>query len=203
MADITTLLSKFLEQLYAGNVQASGDGTASLPAYSFASEVTLGFWRSAAATTTHQGALIVTGNLGSSGTVNTAGSGAFFWSTRALMRSPVNGVVTVSNFAETIGSELKVDALPTVGSGFGTSPAVIAGSTPLAGAVNVGTGGSATTGVITFGGTAFPSTPFVVCTCSLGAVPTVCVATTTNLTFTTSVAWPASTILNWIVISSK
>lgn len=37
---------------------------------------------------------------------------------------------------------------PTISSGFGTSPSVVAGSVPLAFQINVGTGGSATSGVI-------------------------------------------------------
>jgi hypothetical protein len=73
----------------------------------------------------------------------------------------------------------------------------------MAGSVNVGTGGVATTGVITFNGTAFPSAPFCTPSLSAGSVPTTYTATTAAITFTTSVAWPASTIVTWQCISSK
>jgi hypothetical protein len=181
----------------------AADGTSGAPSYSFTSETTLGFWRSSAGNVTLQGAFTTTGQI-SSGTNFIAGAGsAIFWSTGTVLRNAANGNLSIANNAETIGSRLKVDALPTVGSGFGGTPAVVAGSTPLAGSVDVGSGGVATSGVITFNGTAFPSTPFVTITCSAGAVPTTVVATTTQLTLTTSVAWPANTIVNWHCISAK
>jgi len=173
------------------------DGTAPLPAYSFSNEPTLGFWRSAAATITATGQLVGT-------TFIAAATGNFYWTGRLVMASPVNGAVNFSNNAQTIGSQLKVDALPTIASGFGTSPSITAGSTPLAGSVNVGTGGSATNGVINFAGTAFPSAPFCIATNATShASPSQAAATTTQLTLFAVTAWPASSVVSWICISSK
>jgi len=195
-------------QITAGQILGV-DGTSGAPFYSFTSEPTLGFWRSAAATTTHQGAFITTGNISAStsgSTINVGSTGAFFWGARALMRSPANGIVTVSNFAETIGSEVKVDALPVASACGAGSPAVTAGSTPFAGSVTVGTGGP-TTCTITFGGTAFPSAPF--CTANVAtstaastrAIGTL--ATTTVLTLVPATAWADSTVTTWVCVSSK
>lgn len=123
--------------------------------------------------------------------------------TRTVISAPNDGALNVTANAGTIGSRLKVDALPTVGSGFGSSPSVTAGSTPFAGSVNVGTGGSATSGVITFGGTAFPSTPF--CTYSTTSTNAVTrgTPTTTQLTLNSTTAWSASDIVSWICVSAK
>ncbi len=199
--DLQTLLAMFLRDLYAGTVtftgsSLGGNGTALLPAYSFTSEPTLGFWRSSAGVVTLQGSLTSTGIL-QAGTYLRAGAGG------SRITSPTDGTLTIMNAATTIGAAFKVDALPTVGSGFGTSPAVTAGSTPLAGSVNVGTGGVATTGVITFGGTAFPVAPVpIVMNQTTGAVVRA-TASTTQLTITAPAAFTASDVISWICIGSK
>jgi hypothetical protein len=115
---------------------------------------------------------------------------------------PSNGVFSLTTQTEAIGSQLKVDALPTVASGFGTSPAITAGSTPFAGSVNVGTGGVATSGIINFNGTAFPSAPHCVCNDTLTTLVQRCTGSTTQLTIT-SAAWTANDIIDWICVSSK
>lgn len=122
---------------------------------------------------------------------------------KGFFDATANALWRLSNAAGTIGVVFKVDALPTIGSGFGTSPAVIAGSTALAGAVNVGTGGAATTGVITFGGTAYPSAPF--CTYSTQTTNAVTrgLPTTTQLTLNSTTAWTASDIVSWTCVSSR
>lgn len=112
------------------------------------------------------------------------------------------GRVNITNTAGAIGSSIKVDALPTVASGFGTSPAITAGSTPFAGSVNVGTGGAATSGVINFNGTAFPSAPFCIANDSTTTLVQRASATTTQLTIT-SAAWTASDVVTWVCVSSK
>jgi hypothetical protein len=127
---------------------------------------------------------------------------AIYWAGRAVMRSPANGIWTLANSAETIGIELKADALPTVASGFGTSPAVTAGSTPLAGSINVGTGAPGTGGVINFNGTAFPSAPFVVCMDDSSLLTIRCTTTTTQMTIAAT-ALTAGDVVSWIAISSK
>lgn len=185
-----------ISRLAAGSLGFS-DGTSGAPTLAFASETTLGFWRSAAATVTLQGGFTATGDI------SAASAGKITFTNRGGLAAPANGVFVLRLNDASVGSEFKVDALPTVASGFGTSPAVTAGSTALAGSIDVGTGGVATTGVINFNGTAFPSAPFVAVTCSAGAVPTIATTSTTQLTLTTSAAWPASTKVSWICISSK
>lgn len=130
-------------------------------------------------------------------------NGNLIFGSRSIVNSPADGNLVTTNAAATIGVRFKADALPTVGSGFGTSPSVTAGSTPIAGSVNVGTGGTATSGVITFGGTAFPSAPFCVADTVTSNTTTRVTSTTTQLTLTTTVAWTASDVVTWICISSK
>jgi hypothetical protein len=174
------------------------DGTALLPSFAFASEPTLGFWRSGAATVTLQGGLKITSLL------QTA-SGAFGFAVGGLsyFGSGAQGILTLQRVDGAAGSQLKVDALPTVASGFGGSPAVIAGSTPFAGAVNVGTGGVATSGVINFNGTAFPSAPFCLAGASTTLIVVSATATTTQLTLSSTTPWAANDIIKWICVSSK
>ena len=133
------------------------------------------------------------------GTLNQLG-----WTSRAEMESPADGHIILENYVAALGSRLKFDALPTVSSGFGTTPGITAGSTPLAGSVNVGTGGVATSGVINFNGAAFPSAPFCTVTPSLTNVPTrPTTVSATQLTLTTSTAWTASDIIFYQCISAK
>lgn len=108
-----------------------------------------------------------------------------------------------NNTNNTIGAIVKVDALPTVASGFGGTPSITAGSTPLAGSVNVGTGGVATSGVINFNGTAFPSAPFVICMNTTTGAIVRATTSTTQLTITAAIAFVASDIISWVCISSK
>jgi hypothetical protein len=178
---------------FTGQILAS-DGTGPLPAYAFASEPSLGWYRSGAGSIVISGTMTVTGNF-SANLVGVSGS--------TYMAAPASGHLIVENAGLVIGVRLKVDALPTIASGFGTSPAVTAGSTPLAGSVNVGTGGVAVSGVINWNGTAFPSAPFVTCMNSTTAAVLRCVGTTTQLTITAPAAFVASDIVVWQAISSK
>jgi hypothetical protein len=178
------------------------DGTALLPAYSFASEPTLGFWRVSAALVRLQGSLSVTGEVVSNTLVTTPAAGFFQFVGRALLASPANGSIVVENNAATIGSQLKADALPTVASGFGTSPAVTAGSTPFAGSVNVGTGAPGTTGTVNFAGTAFPSAPFCQANNTITLQVVKAAATTTQLVLT-SAGFTVSDVVTWLCVSSK
>lgn len=139
----------------------------------------------------------------SANSYTTQNGGAFTVGGRAAFISPADGVFTVTNNANTIGSNLKTDALPTVASGFGTSPAITAGSTPFAGSINVGTGGTATTGVINFNGTAFSSAPFCIADTQTSNTASRVTTSTTQLTLTTTVAWTASDIVSWICVSAK
>jgi hypothetical protein len=189
--------------LFTGGIQVNSGGT-----YGWSSGVVglaaadAGFSRAAA------GSIAVGNGTGgdTSGTISAANilsSTTLGFTNLAKFASPANGVMNVGAANLVIGSQIKVDALPTVNTGFGTSPSVTAGSTPFAGSVNVGTGGTATSGTILFNGTAFPSAPFCVLTTnSATGVPNVS-SSTTQLVIGTSVAWPASTIVYWMCASSK
>lgn len=190
-------------QQVVGAIQVP-DGTALLPSYTFTSEPTLGFWRSAAGTTTHQGTLNVTSNFNGALNVAAGASNALLWNSRTAMYSPANGVLNINQQNSSTGSQIKVDALPTIASGFGTSAAISAGSTPFAGSLNIGTGGVATTGVINFNGTAFPSAPFCVVSTRLGNnAVTGAQPSTTAMIINASTAWAANEIVSWICVSAK
>ncbi len=184
----------------------ASDGTALLPAYSFASEPTLGFWRSSAGNGTWQGVWNATGVISSASSVAVGSASSFQMTSRATVSAPAVGVVNFQNWAATIGAQFKVDALPVASACGAGSPAVVAGSTPFSGSVTVGTGAPATC-TITFGGTAYPSAPH----CS-GAVETTTAAnaramgysaTTTVLTIVPATAWADSSVVNWGCVSSK
>lgn len=259
MADLTTLLSKFLTDLYAGvfgstvpitaltvtkagiattstvgetltnTTAATGGATVQMSpslkwrgtAWDTAASETVDFFAevlpATAATPTGTWKLGYSLNgaaasypfiVASNGSVTAtnyimSAAGLAFWTTRAVLESQADGMISIENNAQTIGVRLKADALPTVASGFGTSPTVTAGSTPFAGSVNVGTGGVATSGIINFNGTAFPSAPFpIVMNQTTGAV---CRATasTTQLTITAPAAFTASDVISWICVSAK
>jgi hypothetical protein len=183
-----------------GSAALAPDGTAGAPSYSFASEPTLGLYRSAAATITNTGAWVNNGVLSSGSTIS---GSAYRITSKLLVQAPTDGNVSLANTGNTTGSQLKVDALPTIASGFGTSPSVTAGSTPFAGAVVVGSGGVATSGVVNFNGTAFPSAPFCAVTASGGAGVLVAQGSTTQLTIASAAALAAGSIISWICVSAK
>ena len=117
-------------------------------------------------------ALTASSVLGTGG-ISSGAAGYLSIATRGYFSATADGLWAFQNAAGTIGTTLKVDALPTVASGFGTSPFITAGSTPFAGSVNVGTGSPGTTGTINFNGTAFPSAPFCVTGTTTTNAPTV------------------------------
>lgn len=134
------------------------------------------------------------------GALNLVGTQEFIWTGRTILSAVQNGQLRIRNNARTAGSILKCDALPTIASGFGTSPSITAESTALAGSVNVGTGGTATSGVINFNGTAFAAAPFVVAMNTTTGAIVRATATTTQLTITAAVAFIASDVIAWICI---
>jgi hypothetical protein len=189
-------------QTFSGGSQTN-DGTALLPAYSFTSEPTLGFWRSGAGTITAQGTLVASGAFSTGGNVILGGAGgALTFSAGGRITSATNGFFDLQTQNAAIGSLAKVDALPTISSGTGTGVAVIAGSTPLAGAVNVGTVSPGTIIVVNFNGTAYPSAPHCLADDENTILGVRAQASTTQLTLT-SAGFTASDIVDWICISSK
>lgn len=184
-----------------GNINSNrilvGDGTSGAPSYSFNSEPTLGFWRSATNSIKFQGGGgITTPRLSNTGDSQFGSSGSYL---RVLM----NGQWMFADNSLTFGSIVNVSALPTIASGFGTSPSITAGSTPLAGSVNVGTGGVATTGTINFNGAAFPSVPFCTYSDSTSNIVTRGTPTTSTLVLNATTPWLGSDIISWLCISSK
>lgn len=193
------------------------DGVVGAPAYSFSNETTMGFWRTGAGSlrlTGAAGATYFTANataftansLVSSVDVLLSAAGFLHWTGRGGLDSSANGIVRLQLESGAIGSVLKADALPVASACGGGVPAAVAGSTPLSGAVTVGTGGP-TTCTITFGGTAYPNAPH----CS-GAVETTTPAntrtmgyssSTTVLTIVPSAAWADSSVVNWNCMSPK
>jgi hypothetical protein len=116
-----------------------------------------------------------------------------------------NGRFILTNSSQTIGVTVKVDALPTAGA-CGTAPAVIAGSTPYAGSINVGTATPASC-VVVFGGTAFPSNPFCVANVVTGTAANTraigTLSTTTQLTLVPATAFVDSSLVAWHCISAR
>lgn len=188
-----------------GQVQVS-DGTSGSPAYTFASEPTLGFYRSGAATITAQATTFATSNSISVGNSVNATTGINITG-KWKMLSPADGIGTWSNNTGTIGIELKADALPSYAAGFSSVPggaAVTALSTPLFGSISVGTGTMAASGTVNFNGTAFPTAPqTVICQNTTTLQLVRCTATTTVLTITGNGNFTASDVISWVVGSSK
>jgi hypothetical protein len=86
---------------------------------------------------------------------------------------------------------------PRITSGFGTSPS-ITGQDP-AGRVTVGSGGTATTGVVTFN-TSWPDAPTCVANDETTTDAIRATATTTTLTLTSATAWGAADKLVWVCL---
>lgn len=109
----------------------------------------------------------------------------------------------LQNVGATAGMRLQT-GLPTISSGFGTSPSITAGSTDTAGEINVGTGGTATTGVIAFQAT-WTAAPFcVVNDISTGGLAMTSSTSTTQLTLNAPVTpWTASDKIRWVCIGAK
>jgi hypothetical protein len=152
--------------------------------------------------------LTLTGTLNTTADVNSglnfgaASAGAFYWTGKALIKSPADGNVSITNQGSTTGSYIKADALPTIGSGFGAGAAVTAGSTPFAGSVNVGTT-AGTVGVITWGGTAFPTAaPFAQANNNSTLQVVKALATTTQVTLT-SAGFANNDIVSWLCVGAK
>jgi len=105
------------------------------------------------------------------------------------------GVVAGSMYMGATPNLIWGNATPTIGSGFGTSPSVVTGGKVYSFQVNVGTGGAATTGVVTFN-TTFQNAPS--CTASPSATNGVTrtTSTTTQVTLNSTTAWTASDILS-------
>jgi hypothetical protein len=98
-------------------------------------------------------------------------------------------------------------AVPTISSGFGASPSVVAGSINSVGTINVGTGGAATQGIVAFGAPAWTTAPKCTATVQTATLADAryhaVTTTTTTMTVTANAAWLASSIVNWICFGSE
>lgn len=198
----------------AGTVTAAQglfpDGTSAAPSIAFANQPALGFYRAGAGSVVFVGSNgILTLGTGSTNDLSAhiiTGLG-YLLSTGGAIKSTVgDGLFSFAPAAQTLGTTLKVDALPSVSACGAGSPAVTAGSTPLSGSVTIGTTAVATC-LITFNGTAYPSAAH----CS-GSVETTTaanvramgyLATTTTLTIVPTAAWADSSVVNWSCYSPK
>lgn len=115
-----------------------------------------------------------------------------------------DGIAVIQNNADNRGIRFQVAAVPTIASGFGSSPSIDAGSSDSAGFVNVGTGGAATTGTINFG-TTWSVAPYCTVTDSAttGGVSRITSVSTTQIVFTGTAAWTASDKIYWNCIGAK
>lgn len=122
--------------------------------------------------------------------------------TAGLLQGTGVGVITFVNSGST-GVTFQTNSLPTISSGFGSSPSITAGATATLGDINVGTGGAATSGVINFNN-AWTNAPYCFADdATTDGKFTRAATTTTQLTLSTSVAWAASDHLRWWCVSVK
>jgi hypothetical protein len=218
--DLQSMLNTFLVNLYAGKVGITTGGTSGVALttakVAFGSAGVLGWTATNEAAALDSGisrtapaTLAVgngtqgdtTGNLTLNGITQLAGSTTNLGA-RILLNSPAVGQYDIQNNSVSMGAMINVSALPTIASGFGTGPAVTAGSTPFAGSLNVGTVTPGTGGVVNFNGTAFPSAPFCMCQDDTTLLAIRCTTTTTQLTVIAT-ALTASDIVTWMCVSSK
>jgi len=133
------------------------DGASGAPSIAFASETTLGFWRSSAAIVTLQGGLTVTGSMLASGDVRAGSANSLFWTGRSVLQSPANSLVNISNQAvSTVGYQINAGTAAPTATTCGTGT-VTAHSNNMAGQI---TATGATVCTLTFGAPAWTFTPF-------------------------------------------
>lgn len=148
----------------------------------------------------------ITGNFATLGANTFTGSqtlpaaGVLSWTGRTQMQALSNGYLLIGNSAGTAYSVLNVN-VPGF-SGFGTLPSVL--GTVYMGSVNVGTGGVATSGSITFSSDGVANH---FCTVTDNTHPaqnttTSCVAGSTSIAFSTTSAWAANEVLTWTYTGS-
>lgn len=140
-----------------------------------------------------------TGCLQLGATGNNTSSGLFFNSTTPLLRVVLTGTNCTQGLNGTSGAatlevaHLASDAAnaPTIASGFGSSNQILGGG-DLAFTANIGTGGTANNGIVTFA-SAFTAAPACMAQDLTSNVATRVTATTaTNLTVTAAAAWTAN-----------
>lgn len=154
-------------------------------------------------TVTSAGTVTTLAGITSGGNIRSGGSFNFGASTALIVNPGCNGCVNLTDSSAAFGVMMQFTALSTITSGFGASPSITTGSTDTAGDINVGTGGSANSGVVAFKQT-WSRAPFCVCQdATTGTLSCKAVASTTTLTLSTPVAWTASDHVQWICLGGK
>ena len=152
--DLGTLLSRFLTGLYAGTVGIGVKLLApvavtdcSAPPYSFDGDANMGLGRGAADTLQQcvGGAAAVTTTAAA---VTLGDTVSLAWSDVSLARLAADVVAPAAGDAFGLAAKAFIRTAPTISSGFGTSPSVVASNGTAAFTINVGTGGTASSGVI-------------------------------------------------------
>lgn len=118
--------------------------------------------------------------------------------TQSIIQNTNDGVLNFTNNGQTTGVSISVSGAPTIASGFGTTPSIASDSSDVSGEVNVGTGGSASAGILNFARTHTKAPRCIagVSTSSSGNVRAMGVTTsTTQMQLTAASAWAASSIV--------
>lgn len=145
----------------------NGDGTAAAPSYAFASEAGLGFYRPGANHVYLPASKLMGFGAYGVGPSVAIGSGlngielssnaSVHWSSTTseqgvvdltLSRLAADVVAPAAGDAYGLAAKAWIRTAPTISSGFGTSPSIVASNGTAAFTINVGTGGTANSGVI-------------------------------------------------------
>lgn len=164
-----------------------GDGTSGAPSIAFASEPTLGIWRSSAGAITLQGGMSTTGNM------QIAAAGFLGFTNRSQFTSPADGLMNITkNTGTVLGYQINPGTAAPTATTCGTGT-VTAHSTNMAGQI---TATGATTCTVTFGAPAWSFAPF----CSVTDVTTAA-ALRISTSATTSIIVTGLTsgdVFNWV-----
>ena len=137
------------------------------------------------------GALKYTGNVTITGTETVSGG-----ITTTSVSTSGNGLALNASGRIFIGNNILCgNGTPAISSGFGSTPSVTSNNGTCTFRVNVGTGGAATSGVVTVGDTATTGWNCQVTDFTNNPVTRETATTTTTVTVTAAAAWAASDIL--------
>jgi hypothetical protein len=187
-----------------GGTGTFGDGACgTTPSIAFANDPDTGFY-SASANTIGVCAGGTAGPTFTSTQVNIPAAAQFRSAGNGTnIQFPADGVLSFNDNGAVDGIRFQFNAAPTIGSGFGASPSVVANSTDTVGQINVGTGGAATTGVMNFNATWAVAPLCIIQDATNNTATRITASTTTTMTVTAAAAWAASDILTYICIGHK
>ncbi len=148
---------------------------------------------------TSAGNILSAGNGSFGGLVQAGGTSTIGWGGRSDMRSTADKIIRMGD-SQGLAFNFFHQALPTIASGFGSSPS-IAGSDSN-GRVTVGTGGSAATGTINFAVT-WGSAPMCTANNETTLLYLQATASTTTLVLTSATPFGAADKLTWLCIGNS